>query len=548
MEESMNHVSVRRTVGAIALACVFAVSAAPSAQAGICFTSGKVYVQQKVWDKACHFLECARREEPENLQVYSLLAVARAQQRQYASAGAAMAMGLKLADSKKDAKRQKEIESNRDAVFAQLYNQGLAALNRAGNLAADPNRTTGDETTPQGKVEKAQGLPKEFGRYTESGKVHEYWYYPDKGVGYHFAPDMTEALEFPYKPYAGPPSPEVAIADTTIFPAYDGSSRVEEAAYSFMLASYIEPKSADNFKNLSYVFEILGRADEAIAAARMGLTIKPDDQQLMRNMRVAVMGPANRAFTAGNYAEAIRLYRIAKDLDPASKLIYSSQIADSWYNWAGKFDKGPEKTAKFDSAAVAYMALLNEAPAESTTMRENALYNSAVIYSNLENYKEAVRVLDKAVELYPKNKELLSLSGQTKYQSDDAAGAVVVLKKALEIDPADQTVHQFLFLSYTKLKKQDESVAEYTVYKALSEGKQKVSPALKVWVDSAGNRLGPGQQITKTVAAEGYPDEVRTYPDGDKQLECFFYWGKGKAITFLNGQHFSTLTFPAKKS
>ena len=178
----------------------------------------------------------------------------------------------------------------------------------------------------------------------------------------------------------------------------------------------------------------------------------------------------------------------------------------------------------------------------------NALYNSAVIYSNLENYKEAVRVLDMAVGLYPQNKELLSLAGQTKYQSDDAAGAVTVLKKALEIDPTDETVHQFLFLSYTKLKKQEESVAEYTVYKALSDGKQKVGPALKIWVDSAGNRLGAQQQITKTVGTEGYPDEVRTYPDGDKTLECFFYWGKGKAITFLNGQHFSQLAFPPKKS
>jgi len=544
----MNHVSLRRGVGVVALACVLGLSLASPASAGVNFTSGKVYVQQKVWDKACHFLELARHEEPENVQVYSLLAVARAQQRQYASAGAAMAMGLKVAASKKDSKREKEIESNRDAVMAQLYNQGLAALTRAGGLSADPNRTTGDETSPQGKVEKANGMPKEFGRFAESGQVHEYWYYPDKGVGYHFAPGMSEGLEFKYKPYAGPPAPEAAIVDTTIFPPFDGSCRVEEASYNFILASYIEPKSADTFKNLSYVFELLGRADEAIASARMGLAIKPDDQQLQRNMRVAVMGPANRAFTGENYPEAIRLYRIAIDLDPASKLIYRSQIADSWYNWANKFDKGPQRTATFDSAAVAYMTLLNEAPAESTTMRENALYNSAVIYSNLENYKEAVRVLDKATELYPKNKELLSLSGQTKYQSEDAAGAVVVLKKALEIDPSDQTVHQFLFLSYTKLKKQDESVAEYTVYKALSDGKQKVGPALKVWVDSAGNRLGAQQQITKTVSSEGYPEEVRTYPDGDKTLECFFYWGKGKAITFLNGQHFSSLSFPPKKS
>jgi len=544
----MTHVSTRRAVGAIAIACILGVLSAPSAQAGICFTSGKVYVQQKVWDKACHFLECARLEEPDNLQVYSLLAVARAQQRQFASAGAAMTIGLRLAVEKKDAKRQKEIEDNRKAVMAQIYNQGLAALNRAGTLAADPNRTTGDETSPQGKVEKANGMPKEFGRFAESGKVHEYWYYPDKGVGYHFAPDMTEALEFPYKPFTGPPAAEAAITDTTVFPLFSGACRVEEASYNFMLASYIDSKSADTFKNLSYVFELLGRADEAIAAARMGLALMPDDKQLMQNLRVAVMGPANRAFTAENYSEAIRLYRIARELDPASRLIYGSQIADSWYNWAGKFDKGPQKTATFDSAAVAYMTLLNEAPPESTTMRENALYNSAVIYSNLENYKEAVRVLDMAVGLYPKNKELLSLSGQTKFQADDAAGAVVVLKKALEIDPTDPTVHQFLFLSYTKLKKQEESVAEYTVYKALSDGKQKIGPALKIWVDSAGNRLGAQQQITKAVGTEGYPEEVRTYPDGDKTLECFFYWGKGKAITFLNGQHFSQLSFPPKKS
>ena len=544
----MNHVSRRRAVGAIAIACIFAVLSAPPAQAGICFTSGKVYVQQKVWDKACHFLECARLEEPSNLQVYSLLAVARAQQRQFASAGAAMTIGIRLAAEKKDAKRQKEIESNRDAVFAQLYNQGLAALNRAGTLSADPNRTTGEETSPQGVVEKANGMPKEFGRFAESGQVHEYWYYPDKGVGYHFAPGMTEARQFPYKPFLGPPAPEAAITDTTIFPLFTGACRVEEAAYNFTMASYIDSRNADGFKNLSYVFELLGRADEAIAAARTGLTLKPDDKQLMQNLRVAVMGPANRAFTAQNYSEAIRLYRIAGDLDPGSKLIYGSQIADSWYNWASKLDKGPQKTATFDSAAVAYMTLLNEAPAESTTMRENALYNSAVIYSNLENYKEAVRILDMAVGLYPKNKELLSLAGQTKVQAEDAAGAVVVLKKALEIDPSDATVHQFLFLAYTKLKKQEESVAEYTVYKALSDGKQKVGPAVKIWVDSAGNRLGAQQQITKTVGTEGYPEEVRTYPDGDKTLECFFYWGKGKAITFLNGQHFSQLSFPPKKS
>jgi tetratricopeptide (TPR) repeat protein len=181
-------------------------------------------------------------------------------------------------------------------------------------------------------------------------------------------------------------------------------------------------------------------------------------------------------------------------------------------------------------------------------MRENALYNSAVIYSNLGNFKEAVRVLDMAVGLYPTNKELLSLAGQTKFQADDAAGAVVVLKKALEIDPTDPTVHQFLFLAYAKLKKQEDSVSEYTVYKALSDGKQRIGPALKIWVDSADNRLPAGHQLKKTITADGYPDEIRTYLDGEKTLESWFDWGKGKAITFLSGQFFSQASFPPKKS
>src|SRR6185295_8868391 len=78
------------------------------ADAGVCFTSGKVYVQQKVYDKACWQLECARKEDPDNPQVYSLLAFARSRQRQFASAGAVFELGLNAAAKKKDQKRQDE--------------------------------------------------------------------------------------------------------------------------------------------------------------------------------------------------------------------------------------------------------------------------------------------------------------------------------------------------------------------------------------------------------------------------------------------------------
>src|SRR5262245_54510058 len=98
------------------------------ASATICFTSGKVYMQQKVYDKAAYFLECARKAEPDNIDALSLLAIARSEQRQFVSAGAAFQMALDLAKKKKDDKKVQALEQNRLSVSARLFNAGVKAL------------------------------------------------------------------------------------------------------------------------------------------------------------------------------------------------------------------------------------------------------------------------------------------------------------------------------------------------------------------------------------------------------------------------------------
>ncbi|HYJ32537.1 MAG TPA: tetratricopeptide repeat protein, partial [Candidatus Binatia bacterium] len=203
-----------------------------------------------------------------------------------------------------------------------------------------------------------------------------------------------------------------------------------------------------------------------------------------------------------------------------------------------------------DSTVVAYRELLRDAPKDSVTasMRENAYYNMSVILANQGRFADAAKLLDEATTEFPNSKDLLSLSGQTKFQANDFNGAVTDLKRALAVDPKDATVHQFLFYSLNKLNKQSESVAEYSIYKALSEGKARTGGDLKKWVDSADIRLGPKHQLKKTVTSDGYPEEVRTFQDGDKALESWFYWSKGKVITFMDGQLLSQATFPPSKS
>jgi tetratricopeptide (TPR) repeat protein len=535
-------VPVRGLVAGALTALVLTLALAGPASAGVNFTSGKVYVQQKVYDKAAHYLELARKEEPGNTQVYSLLGFSRSQLRQYASAGAAFQIGVQVCTEKKDKKRADEIEGNRKALYADLFNQGIKALGRAGKIAQDDARTT-DEGTPQAAVAKERGEPRDFSRFTENGKVQEFWYYPGLSTVYYF-PQGADPIQIPYKPFAPSTDPLVAVTDTTVFPAYTGGSAVAEASYDFALAMLIDPSAPDTYKNLSYTYDLLGRPDDAIRAAQQGLQLKPGDEQLTRNLRVAAMGRGNRLYGSGRYMEAIPAYRAAMSFDTAGKVQYLSLIAESYQKGAPA--DGPTRAALLDSASAAYMEVYKEAPNDSTgaSLKENAIYNSAIIQLNLENTKKGLDILNQGVAAFPNNKDLLTLQGQTKYQAGDMPGAVEAMQKVVTIDPKSADAHYVLFSAYNKLKKQDQSVAEYTIYKALSDGKQRTGSQLKTWIDSAPNRLGAKEQLTKTKTAEGYPEEVRTFMDGEKALESWFYWSKGKSITFLEGQVFSQATFP----
>jgi tetratricopeptide (TPR) repeat protein len=538
-----------RAAGVATTAAVVVLAAAllaPAAEAGLCFTSGKVYVQQKVYDKAARFLECARHEEPDNLQLYGLLAFSRNQLREYRSAGAAYAIGIQMATEKKDDKRVKELKQAREAALAGLYNRGIAAMGRAGTVVAATERTT-DEGTAQAKLEKELGPPTDFARWSEGGSVHEIWYYPKEGVSYYFPPTGEEPTKSPIAPFAIGGDLQAAIVDSTVFDDYQGASKVMDATYNFELAATIDPSSADVFQNLSYLYELIGRIDDAIEAAKIGLKYRPGDAKLITNMKVAASGRGNRLYKAGQYKEAATAYWAAVSVDPANAVIYISQIGQSWLQYADPLQPGPERAAAFDSAATNFKLLYSTAPADSATLRANAIYNVAIIGTKVKDTKGALDALTEGLKAFPDDLDLLSLAGQVRYQAEDYDGSIAALRHAVELDAREPSYHQFLFLDLLKQGKKEPSSAEYAMYKALGEGKQRKGQLLKVWVDSADNRLGPGNQIKATVAANGYPDELYTYSDDGKVFESWFYWAKGKSVTFMEGQVFSQGTFPPQK-
>ena len=90
----------------------------------------------------------------------------------------------------------------------------------------------------------------------------------------------------------------------------------------------------------------------------------------------------------------------------------------------------------------------------------------ASIYDWLGQYKNALNDYDYALQLQPKNTQLLVNRGTTKGKSGDLQGAIADFNKALELDPQVAGAYENRGLAYFYLNQYDKALADYN--KALS--------------------------------------------------------------------------------
>jgi tetratricopeptide (TPR) repeat protein len=319
-----------------------------------------------------------------------------------------------MSTAKKDEKRVKELKLNRDAALVGLYNKGIAAMGRAGTVASTTERTT-DEGTAQAKMEKEKGTPGDFARWTEGGTAHEVWYYPKDQMAYYFSPTGEEPAAIPVKPFELGGDLRAAVVDSTAFGEYQGASKILDAAYNFELAALVDPTSPDVYKNLSYLYELVGRVDDAIAAAKVGLTIKPGDGDLIRNMKVAAMGRGNRLYNAGKYKDATAAYWAAIQVDPANQFI-TFRASRSMAPARSRFRK-----ARADDTTTRTALRTSTVAGQLQAIRENAVFNMAVIDAP-DNMKAAGRAAKGSSR--SRRTSICSVCGQVRYRAADYNGSV----------------------------------------------------------------------------------------------------------------------------
>ncbi|HEU4390414.1 MAG TPA: tetratricopeptide repeat protein, partial [Blastocatellia bacterium] len=107
-------------------------------------------------------------------------------------------------------------------------------------------------------------------------------------------------------------------------------------------------------------------------------------------------------------------------------------------------------------------------PPKSRTAQAQEHHNLGLKYYREKNYAEAVRELEQAVKLDPRNATIVNNLGFTLYRLEKYEESVAWLLKAIEIDPQRAVAYANLADSYMKMGKAAEARQYYEKYAAMA--------------------------------------------------------------------------------
>ena len=123
-------------------------------------------------------------------------------------------------------------------------------------------------------------------------------------------------------------------------------------------------------------------------------------------------------------------------------------------------EKVEEERAKLDGT----IANRGKQPPKSKTAQAQEHHNLGLKYYREKKYDEAVKELEQAVKLDPRNATIVNNLGFTLYRFDKYEESLVWLHKAIEIDPQRSVAYANLADAYMKLGKTTEALQYYEKY------------------------------------------------------------------------------------
>ncbi|MGD0817344.1 MAG: tetratricopeptide repeat protein [Methanomassiliicoccales archaeon] len=274
------------------------------------------------------------------------------------------------------------------------------------------------------------------------------------------------------------PVNEGALFDKAV--ALDRMNRKDDAVELYEQVMALDPDDKDNLKDLSLALFSMGRFEESLARSTLGTQMYPNQVAFWR-----VQGDSN--FALKHYADAVTSYTNAVKLSPGEKrLIYSRGLAlenaKRYEEAVAAYDESlaidPKDKSVWLSKGVALEWLQRYPQAldcyeESQRLDDNNKFvhvRTGQVLAKMNDHESAIRSFDKALELAPKDVELLEMKKVALKHTDRLEELVKVCQKIIKLDGKNRNAYVDLGVASHRLSRFDDAIEAFDVALGIESG------------------------------------------------------------------------------
>jgi tetratricopeptide (TPR) repeat protein len=322
-------------------------------------TSAKLYMQQKQWDKAEQSLTKELAKNDKNEEAWFLLGQARLEQKNYAGMNEAYTRALELGNT-----HQKEIQQNKLAIWANLYNEGVSMYNKGKDDPAQydkslQNFNTAIDLMPDSSTTYYVAALTHYAKKDYEGATKRLEQALVKN------PQSADAAKFLGQIKYQQASEAYARGDSAA-----AHAELMKAAGAFEKAYKADPSSAENITNLIDVYDRTKQSDKAMQLTEEAIKRDPNNKIYRYASGVFLL-------KQDKFAESTEQFKKALEIEPTyTDATYNLGVA--YLNW------GVSMKAESDKKA------------EEAAAKGNKSFKEDLSYK--DKYREAIPYLEKAAE------------------------------------------------------------------------------------------------------------------------------------------------------
>ncbi|RMF68466.1 MAG: tetratricopeptide repeat protein [Calditrichaeota bacterium] len=310
-------------------------------------TSAKIYIQNRNWEKALEQLEQAVKLYPENAEAHFWLGGTYGIFGRYKEMNREFDLSLQFSD-----KYREQINAEREKHWIRQYNSGVTAMSHKRYREAERALKTAILIAP----EKDDAYRRLAVNYLRLDQPEQALMLYNKLLEKH--PDDLELL-------------------SSVANLYYSESRFQEAVDVLHHMLQLEPDHRDALANLALCYDSMGRVEDATQAYTRAIAANPLDKDL-----IFLFGVHN--YKQKKYERAIELFQQVLDIDP-DEFESTSNIGNTYLSIAERLKKSLKSSNKELASQEKIMSLKQRA---------------------IQNYKNAISYLEKALQIQPNHPEL----------------------------------------------------------------------------------------------------------------------------------------------